>query len=221
MDLDKIKLVVLNQLINASSLYSLKLQNHLYGCFIVMEDIAQGSVKVGEGNSIIAAKYTFNLDKQFAEIGIRYGFAMDSKLVLEGFGAEYKLMWLNIFSEVKSVAESDRVEDCIIETIQKIVKAEDAFFINALETGSLPQEWVERVFALLAQPTTPPNTPEAGVEVEKEEAVQTTALTKAAAETPMHASSHLRTRAVAKTRRAKRDSVAAKKALAKTRRNIK
>ena len=233
MELDKIKLTVLNQLINATGLYSLKLQNHLYGCFIIMEDIAQGVVKVdANGMLLVAPKYTFNLDKQFGEIGIRYGFAMDTKLVLNETGAAYKAMWLHIFTNTKSVADSDQVEDCINEIILKNVKAEDAFFLNALETGSLPQEWIERVFALLSQPPTPPNTPESGGgrdgaavvdgeaaagEPVADVAIDNTALAKAATETPMHTSHHTRGR-LAHTRRAKNSGV--KKNLAKTRRHV-
>ena len=60
-------------------------QNHLYGCFIIMEDIAQHKVNV-DGTIISTPKFTFDLDKQFSEIGLRYGFAMDTKLALASNG---------------------------------------------------------------------------------------------------------------------------------------
>ena len=146
-----IKSAVLNQL-NTDSLYSLMIQNHLYGCFIIMEDIAQHKVNV-DGNIISTPKFTFDLDKQFSEIGLRYGFAMDTKLALNTFNPEYKETWLRQFKDIdiaQNIEEVDKIEESLIEIIQTI-KSEDAFFISALETGTLPQEWIGKVLNLLNQ----------------------------------------------------------------------
>lgn len=147
----KIKTTVLNQLTGANGLYSLKLQNHIYGCFIIMEDIAQGAIDVS-GNIISTPKFSFDLDEQFGHIGIRYGFAMDSKLAIEEFSTEYKTGWLELFRDInllKDIDEVDKIEDCLITVIQTTIKTDDAFFVSALETGSLPQEWIERAFNLI------------------------------------------------------------------------
>jgi hypothetical protein len=208
MDLSKIKSVVLNQLTNTNGLYSLKIQNHIYGCFIVMEDIAQGTFDLS-GTLISTPKYSFDLDKQFSEIGLRYGFAMDSKLALDTFNPEYKETWIQYFNDIdiaRDIIESDRVEDAIIEIVQKLVQPEEAFFIHALESGSLPQEWIEKVF-LLINPRTP--TPEKEVEVEK------TAIAKAVSDKPLNTKRRLAT-----TRRANgKVTTSTKKSLAKTRRH--
>ena len=146
-----IKSAVLNQL-NTDSLYSLMIQNHLYGCFIIMEDIAQHKVNV-DGTVISTPKFTFDLDKQFSEIGLRYGFAMDTKLALNIFNPEYKETWLRQFKDIdiaQNIEEVDKIEESLIEIIQTI-KSEDAFFISALETGTLPQEWIGKVLNLLNQ----------------------------------------------------------------------
>lgn len=205
MDLTRIKSVVLNQLTKTNGLYSLKIQNHIYGCFIVMEDIAQGVVDLS-GNVISTPKYSFNLDKQFYDIGLRYGFAMDSKLALDTFNPEYKETWLQYFKDIdiaRDIEESDKIEDCIIEVVQSVVKPEEAFFIQALESGSLPQEWIEKVLLLINPPS------EKDIEVEK------TALTKAAAEKPLNTRRRLAT-----TRRANpKVTTSTKKNLAKTRRH--
>lgn len=153
MDLTKIKSAILNQLTDTNSLYSLKLQNHLYGCFIIMEDLAQERVTLSD-MVLSTPKYKFDLDKQFHMIGIRYGFIMDTQLALDKFSPEYHDVWIDFFKRVystKDLTEVDRIEDCIIELIQGVfVKAQDdAFFINALETGSLPQEWIEKVLGLI------------------------------------------------------------------------
>jgi hypothetical protein len=205
MDLAKIKSVVLNQLTNTNGLYSLKLQNHIYGCFIIMEDIAQHTIDVS-GTVMSTPKFTFDCDKQFNEIGLRYGFAMDTKLALDTFTPEYKETWLQYFKDIdiaQDINEVDKIEDCLIELIQSIVKPDEGFFISALETGTLPQEWIEKVFNLINPPQ------EKDIEVEK------TALTKATSEKPLNTRRRLAT-----TRRAGQKPISsAKKTLAKTRRH--
>jgi len=153
MDLTKIKSAILNQLTDTNSLYSLKLQNHIYGCFIIMEDLAQDRVTLSD-MVLSTPKYKFDLDKQFHMIGIRYGFIMDTQLAFDKFSPEYHDVWIDFFKRVystKDLTEVDRIEDYIIEVVQgAFVRAQDdAFFINALETGSLPQEWIEKVLGLI------------------------------------------------------------------------
>ena len=200
MDLTRIKSAVLNQLTNTNGLYSLRLQNHIYGCFIVMEDIAQHTIDIS-GTTLSTPKFTFDCDKQFNEIGLRYGFAMDTKLALDTFTSEYKEAWLQYFTDIdisQDIAEVDKIEDALIEIVQTIVKGDDAFFVNALNTGTLPQEWIEKVLLLINPPD---------VEVEK------TAISAATTEKP------LARRRLATTRRAKGTGVSNKKLLAKTRRH--
>lgn len=204
MDLTRIKSAVLNQLTNTNGLYSLRLQNHIYGCFIVMEDIAQNVVDLS-GTIISTPKFSFDLDKQFSDIGLRYGFTMDTKLLLDSYNPEYKESWLECFRDIdlaKDIEESDRIEDAIIEIVQKSVKPEEAFFIHSLESGSLPQEWIEKILLLINPPI------ENDVEVEK------TALTKATSEKPLNTRRRLAT-----TRRQGKPIIVNKKKLSKTRRN--
>ena len=203
MDLAKIKSVVLNQLTNTNGLYSLKLQNHIYGCFIVMEDIAQHTIDIS-GTTLSIPKFTFDCDKQFNEIGLRYGFAMDTKLILDTFTPEYKATWLQYFKDIdiaQDINEVDKIEDCLIEVVQSLVKTEENFFISALETGSLPQEWIEKVLNLINPP------------LEKEIEVEKTAISTAVTEKP------LAKRRLATTRRIGQKSTSNKKSLAKTRRH--
>ena len=204
MDLAKIKSAVLNQLTNTNGLYSLKLQNHIYGCFIVMEDIAQHTIDVS-GTILSTPKFTFDCDKQFSEIGLRYGFAMDTKLTLDTFTPEYKETWLQYFKDIdlaQDIGEVDKIEDCLIEVVQSLIKPEESFFISALETGALPQEWIEKVLNLINPPA-----------AEKEVEVEKTAISAAVTEKP------LAKRRLATTRRAGQKATSNKKSLAKTRRH--
>ena len=208
MDLTRIKSAVLNQLTDTNGLYSLKLQNHIYGCFIIMEDIAQSVVDLS-GTILSTSKFTLDCDKQFAEIGLRYGFIMDTKLMLDEFKPEYKEAWLQYFKDIdlaKDIDEVDKVEDALIEVIQHLVKEEDAFFVNALNTGSLPQEWVGKVISLLTTP-------------EVDDEIKSSAISKALTEKPAPAMTTVKQRRLAVTRRANSKIVASKRSLAKTRRH--
>lgn len=212
MDLARIKSAVLNQLINTNGLYSLKIQNHIYGCFLMMEDIAQRVVTVSD-TILSTPKFSFDFDKQFGEIGIRYGFAMDTKLILDDFQPEYKASWIQYFKDIdlaQDIAEVDKIEDTIIQIIQEQIKPEDAFFINATETGSLSQEWIDKVLSLL-NPPQPPSPSDKDDEVK-------TAVSQAITEKPLNTRRRLAT-----TRRANKPGVStpSKKTLAKTRRHLK
>jgi hypothetical protein len=151
MDLDKIKSAVLGELTDINGLYSLKLQNHIYGCFIIMEDIAQGVLDLS-GSIISTSKFSFDLDKQFADIGIRYGFIMDTKLALNEYDESYKTIWLKLFNDIdiqRNIEEVDKIEDCLIALLETNLKSENKFFFNAIDTGSLTQEWVEKALCLI------------------------------------------------------------------------
>lgn len=150
---------------------------------------------------------------------------MDTHLVLEAFSPEYHNTWIQYFKDIysaKDIKDVDNIEDCLIEVVQSCVKADEAFFVTALETGSLPQEWIEKVLNLLHPPIITPvisavvTTEEK--ELEKDEEILKTALVKAVTEKPLIVRRYLAT-----TRRShpKTDlPPSKKKALAKTRRQI-
>ena len=104
----------------------LQVQNHIYGCFVLMEDIAEPST-ILENYVLKEENYSFNLDTHFSQIGIRYGFLMDTKLIFESFLPEYKAAWLALLTEInekKSLENVDKIEDVVIE----IIKTKDARF---------------------------------------------------------------------------------------------
>ena len=131
--------------------HSLQIQNHIYGCFIIMEDIAQKLYEVS-GTILSGTNFTFDMDAQFSEIGIRFGFIMDTKLDLDSFLPEYKTAWLNQFNNTNyDLDEVDATENIISDTITKLVPAENAFFLHALDKGTLPQEWVSKILDILSE----------------------------------------------------------------------
>jgi hypothetical protein len=140
--------IIREQLKGATGLASLQLQNHIYGCFIIMEDIAQHSITLTE-NQLVGSNVILSLDQDFDRIGLQFGFVMNSKLGLGSVNPHYQTEWCKIFRELSSIEQVDALEDMIIEVIHETVSAEDAYFSHALESGSLPQEWLTNIVSLL------------------------------------------------------------------------
>lgn len=192
---------VMKQL-EVTGLQSLQVQNHIYGCFVVMEDLAE-KVEKDEELCLKEENYTFSVDKQFSEIGIRYGFLMDTKLIFDSFLPEYKTAWLDIFTMVhdnKAMEDVDAIEDAVIELIRTNVLSEMAFFLQSLGTGSLSKQWLNKAIVLIT-------TGELPKDVAKD--ITESMLSKAHIEKPK------------KFRKTKRHIIVIKKLLGKTRRNVK
>jgi len=132
---------------------SLILQNHLYGCFIVIEDLAQGILTLEEGHLTGNGMY-LNLETQFGQIGVRYyGFTMDGKAVLEDCPPGYKEAWFALFRDAatrRDISEVDRLEEEVLAVLDAGVDGVDRFFMNALDhEGNLSPDWVERALYML------------------------------------------------------------------------
>jgi hypothetical protein len=121
----------------------------------LIEDIAEKKIVV-ENDECKGTNYTFHLDNQFSQIGIRYGFAMDTKLMVTTCLPEYKAAWLTIFKSTLSLEQVDQIEDSVIESIRTCVVPELSFFLHALDTGTLPQEWINKLLSLLLDPMVKP-----------------------------------------------------------------
>jgi len=134
-------------------LASVQLQNHIYGCYLIMEDIATKTL-VYQNGILKGSTFTIDLASEFNNIGLRYGFVMDTKLALgEDVPPEYRANWLAWFIHLSEHAtpltEVDRMEDEINVIIREAVHADDAFFMKAVETGTLPQEWMGKLIRWL------------------------------------------------------------------------
>ena len=146
----------------SKGLASLQLQNHLYGCFIVMEDIANQTISYSNG-VLTGSNFTIDLNKEFSTIGLRYGFVMDTQLLLSSPNPLYKEAWMTCFQNIslkKDLIMVDLIEDQVIAILKEVVPAEESFFLHSLESGSLPQEWVGKMLALLLPPTEDPSSEE-------------------------------------------------------------
>ena len=150
---------------------SLRLQNHLYGCYLLLEDIVQKNVTLS-GTTVQRQHGTFDLNKQFAEIGLRYGFAMDTQLLLTPCPPDYQAAWVHVFTTLTSLEEVDVLEEKINEIIQELIPDEEGFFVHTAETGTLPPQWVDRALSLLLVTTGIANGVATSVELKKEDPVK-------------------------------------------------
>jgi hypothetical protein len=199
---------------NSGGLISLKLQNHLYGCFLIMEDIAQTVVDLS-GTHAITPNFSIDLDSQFSEIGIRYGFVMDTALTYTEFKQEYKNAWIQCFKGldvVREISEVDSIEDSLIKLIQAHTSKEYAFFLHALDTGSLSPVWIDKALQLIRTPS------DSNLQ---DEPTLNTAISKAEIEKPRNSLVHKKPHRLSITRRSnnKITSDVKRKNLSKTRRN--
>lgn len=154
MDVQAIRQVCLTTATGVTGLRSLQFQNHIYGCFIVMEDIAQGTVELS-GTVLRTPTFSFDLEARFDEIGLHYGFIMDTQLRWGGRKGEeeYRRCWVEAFQATgreKKIETVDGMEDVLIELVTQHIPAESSFFSHALHTGVLPHEWIDKALALLS-----------------------------------------------------------------------
>lgn len=154
MDTNKIKSVINEQLSNLSDLSALKLENHIYGCYMIMQDIADQDSSLS--NNILTKKksdqYRFNVDQQFSQIGLRYGFVMDSLLLVDSYLPSYKELWLEIFNDISltlDVELVDTIEEVINDCLIQLRPVDKSFFFSAAQNGYLSQEYMDRVIDLI------------------------------------------------------------------------
>jgi hypothetical protein len=98
-------------------------ENHLYGCFALLEQRIDSSAVV--------------LDCSFDKIGVSHGFFKDGRTGFIGSEA-YQSLWQSLLSVEGRIVESyvDSLEDCIFDAMRDI---SSVFFAPALDTGELPE----------------------------------------------------------------------------------
>ena len=195
---------------------SLRLQNHLYGCYLLLEDIVQKNVTL-TGTTVQRQQTTFDLNKQFAEIGLRYGFAMDTQLLLRPCPLDYQAAWVHVFTTLTSLEEVDTLEEKVNEIIQELIPDDEGFFVHTAETGTLPPQWVDRALSLLLVTTSAATSVTVTGEPKKEDPVKPAMAVASLLE--KHKDNPKRM--FASTRRRKLAVVPPKKILATTRRSTK
>ncbi len=153
MEIDIIKRVILDELNGKSGLYSLKLQNHIYGCFVIMEDIAQKQCNILDTELIYPDDTRIDYDIAFSKIGLQYGFVTNEKLEYDTFSATYKQLWIDLFRDIDLIQDItfvDNIEDSIIDILRDIIPSEDNFFKEAVDDGQISEKSVQKIIEMLS-----------------------------------------------------------------------
>jgi len=97
-------------------------ENHLYGCFTVLEQYLDVS--------------GYTLDCSFNQIGLTHGFLKDPRTLYAG-SEGYQGVWNTIFART-DISEGfvDSLEDCIFDSMKDVSAV---YFVAALDSGELPE----------------------------------------------------------------------------------
>ena len=127
MDLSGIQSVILKEYAFSKGLL---FENHLYGCFTVLEQYLDASDYV--------------LDCSFNQIGVSHGFLNDGRAIYTG-SEQYQSLWLNLFAKTDlSDGFVDELEDCIFDSMKDVSAV---YFVAALDSGELPEELLKGIEA--------------------------------------------------------------------------
>jgi hypothetical protein len=131
MDLSGIQTLLLKEYDLAKGLL---FENHLYGCFALLEQHIDTPANV--------------LDCSFSEIGVHHGFYKDCSANYSGSEA-YQNVWLSLLASEHPLESSfvDSLEDAIFDSMQDISAV---YFTAALETGELSEDLLKQGIASLA-----------------------------------------------------------------------
>jgi len=130
MDLSGIHTVILKEYASSKGLL---FENHLYGCFTVLEQFLD--------------MHDYVLDCSFNQIGVSHGFLNDPRALYTG-SQDYQSLWPQLFSR-SDLSDSfvDALEDCIFESLKD---ASSVYFVAALDSGELPEELLKGIEAVFA-----------------------------------------------------------------------
>jgi len=128
MDLSGIRALLINEYTASKGLL---FENHLYGCFTLLEQQIDSSVTA--------------LDCSFSHIGIQYGFLKDPRAVFTG-SEPYQSLWTPLLTSQQTDTFVDELEDSLFDYMRDI---SSAYFAPALDTGELPEPLLKGALVVL------------------------------------------------------------------------
>lgn len=138
--------------------YSLKFQNHLYGCFSVLEYLGEGAFEVkdsSDGDVFVAKDSSgsvFNPFLQFRLVGSEFGFLPDPRAFFDSWSDSYRNAWIwawKTFGSEKKLDEIDQLETALFAIVQDHGLS---YFKDAIQAGQLSLESEKKALELLEKP---------------------------------------------------------------------
>jgi hypothetical protein len=144
MDISGIASVLLKEYHSSKGL---SFENHLYGCFSLLEQVAEGSVEVS--GTVLQFAAPFDVSGSWASIGLVHGFQEDT----QGFEGshEYRATWLPLMTNRVGLEEVDALEDCVFVRLREAGAVQ---FVAALDVDKGSE--TEAKTLPLAEPLTKP-----------------------------------------------------------------
>jgi hypothetical protein len=106
-------------------------ENHVYGCFTLLEQCIDSSG---------------SFDGSFNQIGAIHGFLKDPRALFTGSEA-YRSLWSSLLSSSQTDDFVDQLEDTIFDFMKD---CSSVYFAAALETGELPEPLLKEAMASFA-----------------------------------------------------------------------
>ena len=132
---------------------TLRVQNHIYGCFLVMEDLADGDLQLTADYHLESGKQapSLSLQNAFGDLGLHYGFVQDPRAAWKTVPTDYRHAWTSFFRELQLICDMD-VVDAMEEQLDELIRDQVtdpsvAFFAHALDETALDAADLDRIFA--------------------------------------------------------------------------
>jgi hypothetical protein len=140
MDLSGITAIIINEFTNSKGLL---FENHLYGCFTLLEHQIDSS--------------SVALDCNFNQIGAQHGFLKDPRALFTGSEA-YQSLWVPLVGQSptgKHPLLTSRQTDAFVDELEDglfdfMRDSSAVFFAAALDTGELPEPVLKEALTALA-----------------------------------------------------------------------
>lgn len=140
------------------AIQSLKFQNHLYGCFAILEYLGEGSIEFEDssGQAVLCYKdasgSTFSCEQQFRLIGCEFGFLQDQRGFFDGWPNSYRDYWIWIWKTLGKEKKLDEIDVIEAKLFQIIQEHRLPFFADAIKEGRLGIEKEKEALELLEKP---------------------------------------------------------------------
>lgn len=123
----------------------LRFQNHLYGCFSVLEILGEETAAVER--NIFDASFSFHT------VGPMFGFIDDTRAEFSAWSTKYQNAWKDIWATLGShqkLDEIDALERTVFNTVSDASNCFQ-FFMYAADNGGLSDELAEKAAKLLEE----------------------------------------------------------------------
>ena len=118
----------------------LRFQNHLYGCFAILEILGED-----------VSRNVFDTSFSFHTVGPMFGFSDDTRTEFSAWSTKYQNAWKHVWATLGSPSKLDDIDALERTVFNTVSDASDSFefFIYAVDNGGLSDELTDKAAKLL------------------------------------------------------------------------